>query len=87
MPSSGHTPLDQARTFCIPTVDSMSNETVKAKARLAALSNSLTELETHLDPLLSQTLPETLLPLEPIQQAKLQTLLSYVTYDLIFSTL
>ncbi|KAF9024097.1 hypothetical protein BDZ89DRAFT_1136249 [Hymenopellis radicata] len=62
----------------------MSNETVKAKARLAALSNSLTELEIHLDPLLSQTLPETLLPLEPLQQAKLQTLLSYVTYDLIF---
>lgn len=63
----------------------MTTETTRAKAKLANLSRSLAELEIHLEPLFSQTLLETLLPLEPLQQAKLQTLLSYVTFDLIFS--
>ncbi|THV06592.1 hypothetical protein K435DRAFT_645058 [Dendrothele bispora CBS 962.96] len=60
------------------------NDTRKAKSKLAVLSSSLEELEAHLDPLFSQTFPETLLALEPIQQAKLQTVIPYVVYDLMF---
>ncbi|KAG7099796.1 hypothetical protein E1B28_001608 [Marasmius oreades] len=60
------------------------NETRKTKSRLAVLSSSLDELEDHLQPLLSQTLPETLLSLEPLQQAKLLTDIPYVVYDLVF---
>ncbi len=63
----------------------MTTETAKAKSKLAILSSSLSELESQLEPLFTQTLPETLLSLEPIEQAKLQTLLTYVTYDLVFS--
>ncbi|KAK1218695.1 hypothetical protein PQX77_018594 [Marasmius sp. AFHP31] len=59
-------------------------ETRKAKSRLAVLSSSIDELEEHLQPLLSQTLPETLLGLEPLQQAKLLTDIPYVVYDLAF---
>lgn len=62
----------------------MTTETAKAKSKLAILSSSLSELESQFEPLLTQTLPETLLSLEPIEQAKLQTLLTYVTYDLVF---
>ncbi|KAK0456144.1 hypothetical protein EV421DRAFT_1728910 [Armillaria borealis] len=62
----------------------MTTETAKAKSKLAILSPSLSELESQLEPLFTQTLPETLLSLEPIEQAKLQTLLTYVTYDLVF---
>ncbi|SJL06093.1 uncharacterized protein ARMOST_09429 [Armillaria ostoyae] len=62
----------------------MTTETAKAKSKLAILSSSLSELESQLEPLFTQTLPETLLSLEPIEQAKLQTLLTYVTYDLVF---
>ncbi|KAF8910068.1 hypothetical protein CPB84DRAFT_1764539, partial [Gymnopilus junonius] len=36
------------------------------------------------EPLFSQTLPETLVGLEPLQQAKLQTVLPYLIYDLVF---
>ncbi|KAK7465556.1 hypothetical protein VKT23_005531 [Stygiomarasmius scandens] len=60
------------------------DETRKAKSKLAVLSASLQELESQLDPLFSQTFSETLLALEPIQQAKLQTTIPYVVYDLIF---
>ncbi|ESK96191.1 exosome-associated family protein [Moniliophthora roreri MCA 2997] len=60
------------------------NETRKAKSRLANLSASLDELEGHLQPLLSKTLPETLLALEPLQQAKLLTDIPYLVYDLVF---
>jgi exosome complex protein LRP1 len=63
----------------------MTSQTQKAKAKLAALSASLDDLETHLEPLFAQTLPETVLGLEPIQQAKLQTVLPYLVYDLVFS--
>ncbi|KAJ8084679.1 hypothetical protein PM082_003455 [Marasmius tenuissimus] len=59
-------------------------ETRKAKSRLAVLSSSIDELEEYLQPLLSQTLPETLLGLEPLQQAKLLTDIPYVVYDLAF---
>lgn len=63
----------------------MSSKTAKAKAKLSTLSASIDELEAHLEPLFGQTLPETILALEPIQQAKLQTVLPYLVYDLIFS--
>ncbi|KIY73517.1 hypothetical protein CYLTODRAFT_416893 [Cylindrobasidium torrendii FP15055 ss-10] len=59
-------------------------DTSKAKAKLANLSKSLSELEDNLEPLLAQTLPEALLPLDALQQAKLQTTLSYVIHDLVF---
>ncbi|KAJ3721895.1 Sas10/Utp3/C1D family-domain-containing protein [Lentinula raphanica] len=61
-------------------------ETKKAKSRLRVLSSSLDEVETAIAPLFSgkQTLPEILLALEPLEQAKLQTVLPYLLYDLIF---
>ncbi|XP_006454182.1 hypothetical protein AGABI2DRAFT_54830, partial [Agaricus bisporus var. bisporus H97] len=62
----------------------MAGETSKLKTRLASLNASLDELESLLEPLLTQSLPETLLNLDPVQQAKYQTVLPYVTYDLIF---
>lgn len=64
----------------------MTTETEKVKAKLSTLSSSLDELEAQLEPLFSQTLPETIVALETIQQAKLQTVLPYLVYDLIFST-
>lgn len=63
----------------------MAEGTAKAKSRLAILDASLDGLEEQLESLFSQTLPESLLALEPIQQAKLQTLIPYLVYDLIFS--
>ncbi|KXN88892.1 Nuclear nucleic acid-binding protein C1D [Leucoagaricus sp. SymC.cos] len=62
----------------------MAAESSKIKAKLANLNASLSELESLLEPLLSQSLPETLIGLEPIQQAKLQTVLPYLVYDLMF---
>ncbi|KAJ7597322.1 hypothetical protein C8J56DRAFT_315513 [Mycena floridula] len=62
----------------------MANETGKARAKLTNLALSLDELEHGLQPLLSVPLAESLLTLEPIQQAKLQTLLPYLVYDLVF---
>ncbi|KAF8831944.1 hypothetical protein HHX47_DHR1000984 [Lentinula edodes] len=63
-----------------------SAETRKAKSRLKVLSSSLTEIEAAIAPLSSgeRTLPEILLTLEPLEQAKLQTTLPYLVYDLIF---
>ncbi|KAF9074985.1 Sas10/Utp3/C1D family-domain-containing protein [Rhodocollybia butyracea] len=63
-----------------------SAETRKAKSRLKTLSSSLDEVEAAIEPLFSgeQTLPEILLALEPLQQAKLQTALPYLVYDLVF---
>ena len=63
----------------------MATDTSKVSARLAALNLSLDELEAELEPLLSQSLPESVVGLETIQQAKLQVLLPYLMYDLIFS--
>jgi len=63
----------------------MASETAKAKARLANLDASLDELTDALEPLFEQSLPESLVSLDPIQQAKLQTVLPYVVYDLVFS--
>jgi exosome complex protein LRP1 len=63
----------------------MAGETGKLKTRLAALNTSLSDLESLLEPSLAQSLPETLSSLDPMQQAKFQTVLPYVIYDLIFS--
>ncbi|RXW24564.1 hypothetical protein EST38_g1269 [Candolleomyces aberdarensis] len=62
----------------------MSVEISKLKSRVSAFSNSLDDLESVLDTLFSQTLPETVVNLEPLQQAKLQTDVPYVIYDLVF---
>ena len=63
----------------------MSVDISKLKSKVSAFSNSLDDLESILDPLFSQTLPETVVNLEPLQQAKLQTDVPYVIYDLVFS--
>ncbi|KAL1748929.1 Sas10/Utp3/C1D family-domain-containing protein [Schizophyllum fasciatum] len=62
----------------------MSTETAKVRAKVAALSASLDKLERELAPLLDRPLAETLAGLEPIEQARLQTLLPYIIYDLSF---
>ncbi|KAG6846045.1 hypothetical protein H0H87_006409 [Tephrocybe sp. NHM501043] len=62
----------------------MTSLTTKAKGKLAVLSSSFDELDELLEPLFAQTLPETIVGLEPIQQAKLQTVLPYLVYDLVF---
>ena len=63
----------------------MANETNRLKAKLATLDASLDGIEALLEPLLAQTLPETVVSLETVQQAKLQVVLPYLVYDLIFS--
>jgi hypothetical protein len=68
-----------------PSTAMSTAETNKVKAKLAALVSSFDDLEAQLEPLFAQTLPETLVGLEPLQQAKLQTVLPYLVYDLIFS--
>ncbi|THG99876.1 hypothetical protein EW026_g2567 [Hermanssonia centrifuga] len=62
----------------------MATDPSKVSARLSTLNNSLDELEATLEPLFSQTLPESVVGLEKIQQAKLQVALPYVLYDLVF---
>ncbi|KAJ7103019.1 Sas10/Utp3/C1D family-domain-containing protein [Mycena belliarum] len=62
----------------------MTTETTKLKAKLDSLTASLSGLESTLAPLFAQTLPETTVALTPIEQAKLQTLLPYLVYDLVF---
>jgi exosome complex protein LRP1 len=62
----------------------MSSSTDKLKTRLATLNLSLEELEAQLDPLLAQTLPETVVNLDPVQQAKLHVLLPYLVHGLLF---
>jgi exosome complex protein LRP1 len=64
----------------------MTSETQNLKLKLQSLSSAFSELEDQLSPLFAQPLPETLVDLDPIQAAKLQTVLAYVVYDLIFST-
>lgn len=63
----------------------MTSQTQKAKTKLATLSASFDDLEAQLAPLFAQTLPESIVGLEPIQQAKLHTVLPYLVYDLVFS--
>lgn len=62
----------------------MSTDTSKIRSKLAKLDKSLDELESQLEPLLAKSLPETLLALDTIQQAKLHTIIPYVVYDLVF---
>ncbi|KAH9897810.1 hypothetical protein C8Q73DRAFT_682652 [Cubamyces lactineus] len=62
----------------------MSEDAEKLLAKLDLLNDSLDVLEEKLEPLLSQTLPETLLPLETIQQVKLNVAIPYLVYDLVF---
>jgi exosome complex protein LRP1 len=62
----------------------MSDDTRKIKRKLSALASSLDDLETDLSALLSQSLPEVILGLETIQQAKLQVVIPYLVYDLVF---
>ncbi|KAI0304595.1 hypothetical protein BC826DRAFT_977107 [Russula brevipes] len=62
----------------------MSNDTLKIKRKLSALTSSLDDLETSLTALLSQSLPELVLGLDTIQQAKLQVVVPYLVYDLVF---
>lgn len=62
----------------------MASDEDRLRAKVANLNASLDELETQLDPLFTKSLPETLVALETIQQAKLQVVLPYVLYDLVF---
>ncbi|KAI0095229.1 hypothetical protein BDY19DRAFT_1044799 [Irpex rosettiformis] len=62
----------------------MATSTNKVLARLSVLDDSLDELEAQLEPLFAQTLPETIIGLDKIQQAKLQVDLPYLVYDLVF---
>ncbi|KAI0360971.1 C1D-domain-containing protein [Trametes cingulata] len=62
----------------------MSDGSEKLLAKLDSLNDSLDDLEEKLQPLLAQTLPESLLPLETIQQVKLNVAIPYLVYDLIF---
>lgn len=71
--------------YLAPQSLDMASQTSKVRAKLASLNTSLSELESLLEPLLAQSLPESTLELEPLQQAKLQTVLPYVVYDLVFS--
>lgn len=63
----------------------MDADSQRLRAKVASLNDSLDDLENQLEPLLAQTLPESLIGLETIQQAKLQVALPYLVYDLIFS--
>jgi hypothetical protein len=60
------------------------DDTRKVKRKLSALTKSLDDLETSLAPLLSQSLPDLVLGLDTIQQAKLQVVVPYLVYDLVF---
>ena len=72
--------------LCLTSLPSrMSDDAEKLLAKLDLLNDSLDVLEEKLEPLLSQTLPETLLPLETIQQVKLNVAIPYLVYDLVFS--
>lgn len=66
-------------------VAAMDADSQRLRAKVASLNDSLDDLENQLEPLLAQTLPESLIGLETIQQAKLQVALPYLVYDLIFS--
>jgi exosome complex protein LRP1 len=62
----------------------MSDDTLKIKRKLSSLTTSLDDLETSLTPLLSQSLPDLVIGLDTIQQAKLQVAIPYLVYDLVF---
>lgn len=62
------------------------SDTAKLRSRLSNLDRLLDDLDSQLDPLLAQSLSESLLPLNTIQQAKLQVTVPYLVYDLIISS-
>ncbi|KAI0652455.1 hypothetical protein C8Q79DRAFT_937766 [Trametes meyenii] len=62
----------------------MADDSEKLLEKLDLLNDSLDDFEEKLEPLLAQTLPESLLPLETIQQVKLNVAIPYLVYDLIF---
>lgn len=62
----------------------MSTDATKIRKKIAKLNKHLDELESQLEPLLSQSLAETLVRLDTIQQAKIQVVIPYVVYDLVF---
>lgn len=62
----------------------MSMATSKLRNKLSKLHDSLDKLEGELEPLLAQPLAESLVVLDTIQQAKLQVVIPYVVYDLVF---
>lgn len=62
----------------------MSDDTLKIKRKLSTLNSSLDNLENSLTALLSQSLPDLVIGLDSIQQAKLQVVIPYLVYDLVF---
>jgi len=62
-------------------------DTNKLRARVATLDKLLDDFDGQLDDLLALSLPETLLGLDTLQQAKLQVTIPYLVYDLVISML
>lgn len=62
-------------------------DTNKLRARVATLDKLLDDFDGQLDDLLAKSLPETLLGLDTLQQAKLQITIPYLVYDLVISKL
>ena len=84
--SSTPSALSSVSILCYkPLPSRMSDDAEKLLTKLDLLNDSLDALEEKLEPLLSQTLPESLLPLETIQQVKLNVAIPYLVYDLVFS--
>jgi exosome complex protein LRP1 len=62
----------------------MSDDTLKIRRKISTLTRSLDDLETSLAALSSQSLPDLVIGLDTIQQAKLQVVIPYLVYDLVF---
>jgi exosome complex protein LRP1 len=62
----------------------MSDDTLKIRRKISTLTSSLDDLETTLTELTSQSLPDLVVGLDTIQQAKLQVVIPYLVYDLVF---
>lgn len=58
-------------------------DTDKLRVRVATLDKLLDDFDGQLDRLLAKSLPETLLELDTLQQAKLQVTIPYLVYDLV----
>lgn len=66
------------------SLTTMSTDATKIRKKIARLNKHLDELESQLEPLFSQSLTETLVRLDTVQQAKMQVIIPYVVYDLVF---
>jgi exosome complex protein LRP1 len=64
----------------------MSDDTLKIRRRISTLTGSLDDLETSLTELSSHSLPDLIIGLDMIQQAKLQVVIPYLVYDLVFGS-